>query len=98
MNGRIKSGAWGLFRLNPVGTREGKVVVAEHRSIHDSETGGSYTVKVYHSKKLVDRSGSWRHVQIRLRPDSDNQRFRELVFESETAGSVRIVAELIAVL
>ena len=98
MNRRIPNGAWCLFRLNPVGTREGKVVVAEHRSIHDSETGGSYTVKVYHSKKLVDRTGSWRHVQIRLRPDSDNHRFRELVFESESAGSVRIVAELIAVL
>lgn len=40
MNRRIPNGAWCLFRANPGGTREGKVVVVQHRSITDPETGG----------------------------------------------------------
>lgn len=40
MNRRIPNGSWCLFRANPAGTREGKVVVVQHRSIADPETGG----------------------------------------------------------
>ncbi len=40
MNRRIPNGAWCLFRANPTGTRRGKVVVVQHRSIADPETGG----------------------------------------------------------
>lgn len=97
MNRRIPNGAWCLFRHNPTGTRQGKVVVAEHRDISDPETGGSYTVKVYHSKK-VNAGDSWRHIEVRLSPDSDSPSFRELTFDINSADGVRIVAELIAVL
>lgn len=57
MNCRIPSGAWCLFRANPEGTREGKVVVVQHRSIADPETGGRYTVKLYSSEKVADEDG-----------------------------------------
>ncbi|TDP82933.1 hypothetical protein EV672_105120 [Aquabacterium commune] len=40
MNKRIPNGAWCLFRANPQGTRNGKIVVVQHRSISDPETGG----------------------------------------------------------
>jgi DUF2075 family protein/phage repressor protein C with HTH and peptisase S24 domain len=96
MNRRIANGAWCLFRSNPVGTRNGRIVVAEHRSIHDPDTGGSYTVKVYQSTKEHRKDGSWRHLEVRLRPDSDNKKYKELVFGPKAAGSVRIIAELIA--
>lgn len=98
MNRRIPNGAWCLFKFNPVGTRQGKVVVAEHRSIHDPDTGGSYTVKLYESKKKITEDGSWRHVQVRLKPDSTDPRFQELVFDARSAAGVRIVAELVAIL
>ncbi|MEJ8856217.1 DNA/RNA helicase domain-containing protein [Variovorax robiniae] len=98
MNRRIPNGAWCLFRLDPPGTRAGKVVVAEHRSIQDPDLGGSYTVKVYFSEKAEGADGSWQHVRIHLRPDSDDAQFAALVFEPENAEGVRIVAELIAVL
>ncbi len=96
MNRRISNGAWCLFQSDPTGTRNGKVVVAQHRNIHDPDTGGSYTVKLYHSKKEHRDDGSWRHLEIRLRPDSDVTGFHELVFGPEDAEGVRIVAELIA--
>ena len=98
MNRKIPNGAWCLFRWHPSGTRQGKIVVAEHRSIHDPDTGGSYTVKTYESKKATDKDGGWRHVQLRLRPDSDDPSFKELIFGPVDAGTVGIVAELIAVL
>ena len=37
MNRRIPNGAWRLFRANPAGSRQGKVVVVQHRSIADPE-------------------------------------------------------------
>ncbi len=98
MNRRIPSGAWCLFRMNPQGTRAGKVVVAQHRSIDDPELGGAYTVKLYQSEKSQDADGQWRHTQVELLPDSNDPKFVPLVFDSHTADGVRIVAELIAVL
>jgi DUF2075 family protein len=96
MNRRVANGAWCLFQSNPAGTRNGKIVVAEHRSIHDPDTGGSYTVKLYQSTKEHGKDGSWRHLEIRLRPDSDDTGYKELIFGPDAAGSVRIIAELIA--
>jgi DUF2075 family protein len=96
MNRRYSNGAWCLFEVNPKGTRNNRVVVAEHRSIHDPDTGGSYTVKVYQSAKEHREDGTWRHLEVRLRPDSDDPKYEELVFGPDAAGSVRIIAELIA--
>jgi hypothetical protein len=96
MNRRYPNGAWCLFEVNPKGTRNNRVVVAEHRNIHDPDTGGSYTVKVYQSTKEHQQDGTWRHLQVRLRPDSDDPKYKELVLGPNDAGSVRIIAELIA--
>jgi len=98
MNRRIPNGSWCLFRANPQGTRVGKVVVAQHRSIDDSELGGSYTVKVYSSEKEQTQDGSWQHARVELSPDSSDPSFVPLTFGPEAAESVKIVAELIGVL
>lgn len=81
MNRRIPNGAWCLFRANPTGTREGKVVAVQHRSIDDPETGGQYTIKVYSSEKVQAEDGGWRHRRITLRPDSDRPGFEPIVIE-----------------
>jgi uncharacterized protein len=98
MNRRIPNSSWCLFRANPQGTRAGKVVVAQHRSIADPESGGSYTVKVYSSEKSRSLDGNWRHTRVVLSPDSSDSNFKPLVFGPEAADSVKIVAELISVL
>jgi DUF2075 family protein len=79
MNKRIPNGAWCLFRANPQGTRNGKIVVVQHRSISDPETGGSYTIKRYRSEKVVDEDGGWRHERIELVPESAEMAFQPLV-------------------
>ena len=98
MNRRIPNGAWCLFRANPQGTRNGKVVVAQHRSIHDPELGGSYTIKAYSSSKVVSPDGTWRHTEIRLHPDSNRTEFEPIVIRDADEGEFRIVAEFLAVL
>lgn len=98
MNRRIPSGAWCLWRANPTGTRSGKVILAQHRSIDDPETGGNYTVKRYQSEKVGEDGGGWRHSRIVLQPDSDDPAFAPLVFEADEAEGLRVVAELVEVL
>lgn len=98
MNRRIPNGSWCLFRASPQGTRAGKVVVAQHRSISDPDTGGSYTVKVYASEKVPATNGGWRHARVELSPDSTDSSFEPIVFGPESADAVQVIAELIAVL
>lgn len=98
MNRRISNGSWCLFRTNPQGTRSGKVVVAQHRSIDDPDLGGSYTVKIYSSEKTQTEEGDWRHTLVKLSPDSDDSTFLPLIFDRDSMDSVKIVAEFVAVL
>jgi len=98
MNRRIPNGAWCLWRANPGGTRQGKVVLAEHRDIADPELGGRYTVKVYESEKIATGDGEWRHGVVRLKPDSSDPSFPPIVFSGLEEGELRVVAELVEVL
>ncbi|MFN9507193.1 MAG: DNA/RNA helicase domain-containing protein [Rubrivivax sp.] len=98
MNRRIPNGAWCLFRANPTGTRQGKVVVVQHRSIDDPETGGRYTVKVYSSEKVADDDGGWRHERIVLRPDSDRAGYEPIEIRvGEGDEGLVVVAEMLMV-
>lgn len=98
MSRRIPNGAWCLFRANPGGTRQGKVVIAQHRSIDDPETGGKYTVKVYSSEKTINRDDSWHHERIVLHPDSLQPGYEPIVISRDTADDeFMIVAELLTV-
>jgi uncharacterized protein len=99
MNRRIPNGSWCLFRANPAGTREGKVVVVQHRSIADPETGGRYTVKLYASEKVPAENGGWRHDRITLRPDSDRPQFEPIVINlDDSDDGFSVVAEMLFVL
>ena len=97
MNRRIPNGAWCLWRLNPAGTRQGNVVLAQHRDIQDPELGGTYTVKVYVSEKEPD-AGSWKHSRVVLKPESTDASYKPIVLEDLSEGDLVIVAELVEVL
>jgi type I restriction enzyme, R subunit len=92
----IPDGAWCLFASPVTGSRQGRIVLAQHRSIDDPETGGSYTVKRYRSEKVVAADGSWVHARISLEPL--NPVFRAIVLENVGEGEVAVVAELAEVL
>jgi uncharacterized protein len=98
MNRRIPNEAWCLFSLNPVGTRQGKVVLVRHREIADIDTGGHYTVKVYDSAKDVQADGTWRHASIILRPDTTASGYEPIILNEKQSHDLKVIAELVAVL
>jgi phage repressor protein C with HTH and peptisase S24 domain len=65
MEPRIPDGSVNLFRYNPVGSRQGKIVLVERYGV----TGDTarYTVKRYTSEKR-EVGGQWEHTRIRLEP------------------------------
>ena len=65
MEPRIPDGSLNLFRFNPVGSRQGKIVLVERFGVSD-ETA-RYTIKRYTSEKR-QRDGQWEHARIRLEP------------------------------
>ena len=97
MNRRIPNGAWCLWRANPTGSRNGKIVLAQHRDIEDPEFGGRYTVKIYESEK-AQSDDSWGHSVVRLKPDSDEPSFEPIVLEDIEDGDLRVIAEFVEVL
>lgn len=97
MNRRVPNGAWCLFRAKPAGTRQGKVVVVQHRGIEDPETGGRYTVKVYRSEKVPAEDGGWRHERIWLCPDSDHPGYEPIEIDP-LEGGFQVIAEMLMVL
>jgi hypothetical protein len=66
MEPRIPDGSLNLFRLNPAGSRQGKILLIERFGI----TGESarYTVKRYTSVKRQLSEDEWEHERIRLEP------------------------------
>ncbi len=96
MEPRIPDGAWCLFQSPVEGSRQGRIILVEHRDIDDPETGGSYTVKRYKSKKEGDGTGTWRHTEIRL--DPENPEFAPIVLRDVRDDELHVVAELVEVL
>ena len=66
MEPRIPDGSLNLFRLHPVGSRQGKILLIQRFGALD-ETA-RYTVKRYTSRKSYSGEDQWQHEQIRLEP------------------------------
>jgi len=97
MNRRISNGAWGLFRLHPQGSREGKIVLVQHREIQDTDLGGHFTLKRYHSEKAHNPDGTWEHTRIVLSPDTTAEGYEPIVIEASGDEEVRVIAEWLGV-
>jgi len=96
MEPRIYDGDYCVFRAHPVGSRQGKIVLAQYRGPADPETGGSFTVKKYSSEKVADPDTDWRHTRVTLCPL--NPEFEPIVLAPESEGDVRVIAEWLGVL
>lgn len=97
MNRRIPDGAWCLFRRDPGGSREGKIVLVEMRGVADPETGGSYTVKRYRSEKVETEDG-WRHGRVVLEPESDDGGYGAIVLSGGESEEFSVLGVFCAVL
>ncbi|MEZ6081264.1 MAG: S24 family peptidase [Pirellulaceae bacterium] len=53
MNRIIPNGSWCVFRSNPAGSRDGRIVVAQLRDYADPDGGGSFTISLPPLPSLV---------------------------------------------
>lgn len=97
MNKRIPPGAWCLFHFNPQGTRNGKILVVQHRHISDPELGGQYTIKRYKNEKHFGENGVVNSVIV-LKPESTNDKHETIVLSAEDADEMLVVAEFLTVI
>ena len=63
---KIKDGDICIFEWYNAGTRNDEIVLTQSRE-YDPEYGGKYTIKRYHSEKVVFEEG-WQHTKVELRP------------------------------
>lgn len=96
MEPTIHDGDYLVFRAKPLGTRQGRIVLAQYRGPADPETGGAFTVKRYASEKQPDDEGGWRHTQVTLSPTDPE--YAPITLSPRDAESVVIVAEFVTVL
>jgi type I restriction enzyme R subunit len=98
MNRRIPNGAYCVFRSPVEGSRNGRVLLVQHRDIEDPEHGGSYTVKVYERQgEMLSETGE-RLASIILKPNSDDSRFDAILLTPQSESEVRVIAEVARVL
>lgn len=93
MEPRLHDGDYCVFRANVVGTRNNKLVLVQHSSISDPDTGGSYTVKKYTSKKKYAEDGTWEHEEIILKPL--NPEYKDMVLPNAEDEEFVVVAEIV---
>ncbi|MGM0417782.1 MAG: DNA/RNA helicase domain-containing protein [Thermodesulfobacteriota bacterium] len=98
MNRRIPNGAWCLFKANPSGSRNNKIVIVQHKDIFDQDTGSSYTIKIYKSEKIFFSDESWEHSKIILKPDSTFDNYNDIIFENIPEEDLQVIGEFIAVI
>lgn len=90
MNKIIPNGSICLFRKYSGGSREGKIVLAQHYNLHDSDFGSGFTVKEYHSKKNI-HEGQWGHESITLKPLSYDSEYKEIELKEDELDSFKVI-------
>lgn len=91
MEPKIQDGDFIVFRAQPEGSRQGKIVLAQYRGPADPETGGSYTIKLYSSLKKLDEEGTEFRQQIVLSPL--NQDYEPIHLSPAQDDELQVIAE-----
>ena len=97
MNKKIENGSWCLFKKDPGGSREGKIVLVEHYNIQDSDFGAGYTIKSYHSEKIIT-DDSWVHKSIILKPLSFDSAYKNIVLAEDEISELKVIGVFITIL
>ena len=91
----ISDGDYCVFRANPAGSRQEKIVLVQHNDFYESDYSGSYSIKKYTSKKHYDEDGTWMHEEIVLSPI--NTDFAPIVLREDQADEFRVIGEFVGV-
>ncbi len=95
MEPRIHNGDYCVFEKYSGGSRQGKIVLAQHRGFFDDDNAGAYSIKEYSSEKSYNDDGSWQHESITLRPF--NPAYEPIRIDAEDAESFAIIGEFVGV-
>lgn len=95
MEPRIPFGSWCLFRKYRGGSRQGRLLLVQVNTHLDSEDGGRYSVKRYHSTKTTSEDG-WQHEAVELQPL--NPAFATIQLSADDAQDLRVIGEFVAVI
>ncbi len=90
MNKVIADGQIALFRKYSGGSRQGKIVLVESTAVQDPDSGSCYTVKEYHSKKVISEDG-WQHESIILKPLSNDPDFKVITLTEDQLHDFRVI-------
>ena len=96
MEPRINDGDYCVFRANPAGSREGKIVLVQHTNFYDSDYSGAYSIKEYSSLKSYDEFGGWQHEKIELKPL--NSDYNSIIITPDDGDEFRVIGEFIGVI
>jgi DUF2075 family protein len=103
MNKIIPSNSMCVFKMNPAGSRNGRIVLAQLRDFADPDEGGVFTVKRYQSHAGTsgvspsDAADGLTMKKVSLIPESRDPKFKPLSVPQDDE-SVRIIAEFLQVL
>lgn len=97
MSRHIPNGAWCLFRLNPGGTRNGKIMLAQLRDYTDPDSGAAFTVKRYESIKTTAENGEQVNILVHLKPESMLDGYHPIKIPPDEER-IRVLAEFLRVL
>ena len=87
---KIHDGDLCVFEWYRAGSRNGEIVLTECNE-KDIDYGGMYTIKKYHSEKLVTEEG-WQHTTIQLKPM--NPEYSSIMLNHEEAEQYRTIGVL----
>lgn len=96
MNKRIPNGSWCLFRSNPGGSRQGKLVIVQHRDIEDPDYAGSFTIKQYNSEK-VEEYGQVVNSRIVLKPLTNAFGYKNIILDDKLED-LKVIGEFLTIL
>ena len=92
MEPKIYDGDFCVMRRYESGSRNGEIVLAQHRDVFDPESGGAYSIKKYSSEKAMEEDGSWHHEKITLSPL--NSEYEPIEIVSDEADTFKVLAVL----
>ena len=93
MEPTIHDGDYCLFEAYKGGSREGKIILAEHQGETDSDYEGAYSIKVYHSKKNYNEFGEWEHESVELWPL--NRAYDRIILSPEESDNFAIIGKFV---
>jgi hypothetical protein len=96
MEPRINDGDYCVFRANPAGSRQGKIVLVQHSNYYDADYSGAYSIKEYSSSKSYDEFGNWQHERVELKPF--NKDFDIIIITPEDGDEFRVIGEFVGVI